>query len=82
MSRDSCDSVEGSWIIQPLNLHVSSTQVTASGLVGATADLSLGVSVLQGTRAAAVLLGAEEMPGDCDIPACTLHPPAFLRDKA
>lgn len=59
MSRDSCDSGEGSWITQPLCLHVPRAQVTASGLVGAIAELSLGVSVLQGTHAAAVLLGAE-----------------------
>lgn len=80
MSRGSCDSGEGSWIIQSLCLHVTRAQVTASGLVGATAELSLEVSVLQGTHAAAALLGAEEQPGDLH-PSCTLHPPTFLRDK-
>lgn len=31
MSRGSCDSGEGSWIIQSLCLHVTRAQVTASG---------------------------------------------------
>lgn len=81
MSRDSWDSGEGSWIIQPLSLLVSKAQISASGLVGATAELSLEVSVLQETHTTAVLLQAEELPGGWYIPACTLLPPAFLRQS-
>lgn len=48
MSRDSCDSGEGSWIMQPLCLPVARAQVTASGLVGPQQSWAWGCQSCKG----------------------------------